>query len=1300
MNEHLDRQPIPLSWHTLAMIHQDAQSKSLEEIEKKFNAPDCRLPQLLQEFRAHCMETGTTTSPGAGSENAGSPAANVVSPMSELEAIVPTGGLYLEYYSANASALQNHHLVTLDEHWQVLLKNRLLSAQNITAAAATTSSLVSPALGTTSSSTNIKDHASFLLAVDQVRRNYLETCIPSPEAISVLENLDEMQQAESALLLKSLAAAAASAAAANISPRSSLPVHLRRYSLTSPSSSSQSILPPSIRELRLLTEVLRENKSESHTTHAAVENKSSSSSSSSNGGHVRATTLSTHQMQHMQQMQQMQQAPTELEQQISEILRSKRRANTNELQGSRQVALCLSNDSTHSSNRQGAQAVVKAQGSSSGSSSTSNGVATTSKSSTNAQGGTTALSSATATFGTTSVTSSSNSLLKESDNKSVVQFGWTLHMLHANTLQYAWIWTWLYIHEGSSRQNVGKYNTLIAPVACDSKMYTASKWIILPAKDLVRTRKDWKVSYGDRVWMVSYWFSTRNAKMDLPEYLPRARGAACRHVIPYGETYVICKTCPADILCMRCFRASDHTDHTIQKSYSGLAKGKPCQIKFKAGEKVYRCKTCLVGRDESVVLCSRCFRSHNHFGHEVTAYMAEEGSVCSCHDNKSWRPDLHCTYHSPGILESEYFTRPLSLRDTSSARHPYSQEQPSSSKKRSKGTPFSSTSRHLERSESGKHGSSTSLSFKPITAKANPIQPHRCGHIFQPGEDIYHCRDCSFNDRVILCSRCFHSSGCVDHRWRMGEFQSQKTRAGEYDPADVPGEDSTGRSISPSITVEGLAIGHNTFNSARTELSTDRGAKPLDANLCPPVSIAEDASASYGGSVGTSCDCGDPEMFKTVFDCNYHLPQEYRPVPSLIHCNYLFQQGETMFRCRTCHFDGTDTDAFAADQQGQDSGLHAEALEQEFCNRGPGSCLEADVWICERCFDPEQHIGHVLEEAVNHQNRGAYCHCGDIAILKDPHARPSAVASSVPGAILTESEALYACKDDHNRQNMLCTTDIKEGMLYYSCKTCQTDPKRVFCEPCFIKEAHKDHEYEQLPATTGFEPIRCGCGENKIATPTKKDKWLLIFASGVVKLVPPNLPPPSISISGNSSRRDANLIRAPPLCQYHTMIYKTTPSTTLYLHSHDYRSINHQDHSEVTGYRYHDSNNDWIVTRPDEGGHSGSDDDDDDGDSGVVEQGNNHARQNGRGNAKSIKTVSGSLSSTTKQHAAARSPFLQWKDVFWLKHAATGKYFNSMASLKISQGFQEVSAFGAPHSNNDWIIEETTWLRQQILSDE
>ena len=54
-------------------------------------------------------------------------------------------------------------------------------------------------------------------------------------------------------------------------------------------------------------------------------------------------------------------------------------------------------------------------------------------------------------------TGSAPDLFKPGENKSIVQFGWTLHMLHANTLQYAWIWNWFYAHEGSSNQNVGKY---------------------------------------------------------------------------------------------------------------------------------------------------------------------------------------------------------------------------------------------------------------------------------------------------------------------------------------------------------------------------------------------------------------------------------------------------------------------------------------------------------------------------------------------------------------------------------------------------------------------------------------------------------------------------------------------------------------------------------------------------------------------------------------------------------------------------------------------------------------------------
>ncbi|KAF9336233.1 hypothetical protein BG006_009291 [Podila minutissima] len=116
------------------------------------------------------------------------------------------------------------------------------------------------------------------------------------------------------------------------------------------------------------------------------------------------------------------------------------------------------------------------------------------------------------------------------------------------------------------------------------------------------------------------------------------------------------------------------------------------------------------------------------------------------------------------------------------------------------------------------------------------------------------------------------------------------------------------------------------------------------------------------------------------------------------------------------------------------------------------------------------------------------------------------------------------------------------------------------------------------------------------------------------------------------------------------MIYKTTPATTLYLH----HKSNHEN--KVTGNKCHDSDNDWIITRPEQD---------------ILDLAVSEARPK-------------------------RKTHLKWKDVFWLRHANTGRYLHT---LKTSQGF-EVSAVEGLHSNNDWIVEETTWLREHILSDE
>ncbi|KAG9065483.1 hypothetical protein KI688_001769 [Linnemannia hyalina] len=805
-----DKRPIPLPWHTLAMVHLRAQSIACEEIEARFW--------------------------GAGG-----------------------GGLGLK---------REHHLSALDEHWQALLKNRLSGAKNGVSGGSNGSGGASLVEGSSSglskAAPHIKDYTEFLLAVDQVRRGYLESCIPSPEALSVLENLDEMQQSESILFLQTLAATApavnitatttANTTTANAQqqqqPASAKSLRSKRYSIT-----NHPTVALNGRELMI---------------HPAAGDDSRISNTSG------ASISSTRRPSSSQAME----APTELEQQIADILMSKR-GRRNSQDDSALTSSRKSMGSNRSSSRGTKRSAMSLfQGMSNGA-----GVEQT---------------AANGSIGTMQRKS-------EDKDKAVVQFGWTFYLRHANSLQYAWIWDWLSTHTGSSHQNV---------VACDNKIYTASKWMILPARDTVvaRTRagkqKEWKIAYGDRVWLVSYWYSTRNAIMELPEYLPRARGGACGHVLPYGETYVICRTCPADVLCMQCFRASDHADHSMYLQCS------------------WGDSSCLIDEEDNRALCVRCFHSHNHYKHDVVVQLAEAGSSCSCEDGYSYRDDLICTYHSPGELEVEYRLRTIPTG----------------------------------------HNSTVTESDDTLTTTAATVsEEHRCMHVFQQDEDVYHCQDCSTHDGVALCSRCFFASDCVTHQWRAGQFSS-----------DIHGKrgGSTGLADDAlASVVDGLGISQGAFGGSTGSMH------PLVQQQQDEAEVEED--------VVVRCGCGDPSLFKKAFDCNYHLPQEFRPVAQSHHCSYLFQRQEVMFRCRTCHV----------------------------------SKNNEDVWICGRCFVPAQHVGHETEEAVNHWNEGLYCRCGDPGIFQDQAVSEGLVAG-------TE----LRCWDDHNRQTVLCATKIKDGMFYYRCQ--------------------------------------------------------------------------------------------------------------------------------------------------------------------------------------------------------------------------------------------------------------------------
>ncbi|KAF9131699.1 hypothetical protein BGW39_001452 [Mortierella sp. 14UC] len=224
------------------MVHLRAQSVACEEIEAQYcgfgDSGSGGLRGALKDFRRTCVITETgekidkdkkDDDKNEGDDKSKDDDKNEDDDRKELGVreggkkaeteegiVVPGGGLCLEYYSANATALQEHHLNALDDHWQVLLKNRLLSVRNpggggggAGGAGGGTSTQVD-ALNSAlpKAAPAIKNYTEFLLAVDQVRRGYLESCIPSPEALSVLENLDEMQQSESILFLQTLAAAA------------------------------------------------------------------------------------------------------------------------------------------------------------------------------------------------------------------------------------------------------------------------------------------------------------------------------------------------------------------------------------------------------------------------------------------------------------------------------------------------------------------------------------------------------------------------------------------------------------------------------------------------------------------------------------------------------------------------------------------------------------------------------------------------------------------------------------------------------------------------------------------------------------------------------------------------------------------------------------------------------------------------------------------------------------------------------------------------------------------------------------
>lgn len=71
--------------------------------------------------------------------------------------------------------------------------------------------------------------------------------------------------------------------------------------------------------------------------------------------------------------------------------------------------------------------------------------------------------------------------------------------------------------------------------------------------------------------------------------------------------------------------------------------GRPCGKRFNRGESCYRCLTC--GYDETCTMCSHCFQSEKHIGHEIhkSIIQKDNAGICDCGDTSAY-PNTQCDH--------------------------------------------------------------------------------------------------------------------------------------------------------------------------------------------------------------------------------------------------------------------------------------------------------------------------------------------------------------------------------------------------------------------------------------------------------------------------------------------------------------------------------------------------------------------------------------------------------------------------------------------------------------------------------
>lgn len=92
-------------------------------------------------------------------------------------------------------------------------------------------------------------------------------------------------------------------------------------------------------------------------------------------------------------------------------------------------------------------------------------------------------------------------------------------------------------------------------------------------------------------------------------------------------------------------KLTDAQGATERTEYTEAARGHPCGHIFKQGEASYHCMTCT--DDATCVLCSRCFDSSDHEGHQfhISASAGNSG-CCDCGDLEAWKRPVNCAIHT------------------------------------------------------------------------------------------------------------------------------------------------------------------------------------------------------------------------------------------------------------------------------------------------------------------------------------------------------------------------------------------------------------------------------------------------------------------------------------------------------------------------------------------------------------------------------------------------------------------------------------------------------------------------------